>query len=216
MSVAGDPAWTVVVPLKRLDLAKTRLDDGGDAAARPLLALAFARDVVAAARACPSVVDVVVVTDDPRATAVLRAQGAHVVGDPPGGGLNRAIEHGAEVARGRHAHAGVAALAGDLPALRSDELERALVAAWPRRRTYVPDAEGSGTTLLTARPGIGLNPSFGVLSADEHFASGAAPFEPDDIPGLRRDVDTAGDLEAAVALGVGPATAELLAAAREA
>ncbi len=215
MSVAGDPAWTVVVPLKRLDRAKSRLDDGGDAATRPSLALAFARDVVAAARACPSVVEVLVVTDDPRASAVLRAEGAHVVSDGPRAGLNLAIEHGAEVARARHPTAGVAALAGDLPAMRSAELETALVAAWPRRRTYVPDTEGSGTTLLTARPGIGLNPSFGVLSADEHFASGAAPFEPDDLPGLRRDVDTGADLEAAVALGVGPATAAVLAAADE-
>lgn len=212
MSVSGDPRWCVLVPVKRLDAAKTRLDDGAapQGPDRAALALAFARDVVAAALACPVVEAVVVITDDPRASAVLRAAGADVVGDS-GHGLNEAIEHAATWAAGRYPGTGTAALAADLPALRAEELEAALVAAWPRRRTYVPDADGQGTTLLTARPGIGLHPRFGMLSSDEHFASGAAPFEPDDAPGLRRDVDTPADLEEARTLGVGPATTALLA-----
>ena len=179
MGAGGKQQWAVIVPLKPLDSGKSRL---GAEARRSELALAFARDVVTAAVACPGVVEVVVVTDDPRATAVLRSEGARVV-----------------------------ALAGDLPALTTQELQRALDQAWDRRRCYVADADGVGTSMLTARPGIGLNASFGVASSDEHLASGAYLLDVDDCPGLRRDVDTPADLEAAIALGVGAATAAVLA-----
>lgn len=208
MGSPGEPRWAVIVPLKPLSSGKSRLDASDDR--RAALALAFARDVVAAALACPLVEEVVVVTDDGRATALLRAAGAHVVSDP-GGGLNAAFEHGAAVARSHRSGIGVAALAGDLPALTTEQLDIALRAAWDRRRCYVPDADGTGTSMLTARPGVGLGASFGIASADEHFASGAHPLEPEGCPGLRRDVDTAENLAEAVALGVGPATAAVLA-----
>src|SRR5690606_22678568 len=56
--------WTLVVPLKPLAQAKSRLSDTADDGLRPGLALAFAQDTVAAALACPPVRDVVVVTND--------------------------------------------------------------------------------------------------------------------------------------------------------
>lgn len=201
------PRWAVVVPLKPPGLGKTRL--AGDESLRAELALAFARDVVAAALACPVVAEVVVVTDDSRAAALLRADGARTI-DEDGRGLNAAVETGARSARSRDPEVGVAALLGDLPALRPDELTRALTTAWDLRRCYVPDAGGTGTTLLTARPGVGLAAAFGLASADEHLASGARPLELDDCPGLRLDVDTLDDLDLARELGLGPATSRAL------
>jgi len=211
MGAAGQPQWAVIVPLKALARSKTRLAQ--NEGLRSELAFSFVRDVVAAALASPAVVEVIVVTDDQRATAVLRQAGARVISDPPGqGDMNDAIEHGSLAARGRNADVGLAALMSDLPALTSEQLTEALTAAWDIRRSYVPDADGIGTTMLTSRPGVRLAASFGVASADEHFASGARPLELDSTPGLRRDVDTAADLADAVALGVGPATAATLAA----
>ena len=134
-----------------------------------------------------------------------------MISDTHEGGLNAAFEHGATAARARNPEVGVAALAGDLPALTTAELEAALSLAWPRRRCYVPDADDVGTTLLTARPGVWLGAAFGVASSDEHLASGAYLLDEGDWPGLRRDVDTPGDLAAAIALGVGPATQAVLA-----
>lgn len=55
--------WTLVVPVKALARAKSRLSDTADDGLRPGLALAFAQDTVAAALACPAVADVAVVTD---------------------------------------------------------------------------------------------------------------------------------------------------------
>ncbi|CAM5411199.1 Phosphoenolpyruvate guanylyltransferase [Streptomyces griseoloalbus] len=61
--------WTLVIPLKPLALAKSRLSDTAADGLRPGLALAFAQDTVAAALACLAVRDVAVVTDDARAAA---------------------------------------------------------------------------------------------------------------------------------------------------
>jgi 2-phospho-L-lactate guanylyltransferase len=207
---APGPAWTVVLPVKRLDRAKTRLSTR-PAGQREDLALAFARDVVAAATACPAVARVVVVTDDARARSTLIADGTDaapvVVPDVPDAGLNPALRHGAAQAA---AGTGVAALSADLPALRPDELGRALAAAAGHSRAFVADLTGTGTTLLTAAPGVALDPRFGARSRAEHAASGAVELAVGDVPGLRRDVDTEVDLWDAVRLGVGPHTRRAL------
>lgn len=194
--------WSVVVPAKRLAVAKTRL--------RPLTGashdewvLAMLADTVAAAVATPAVGAVVVVTDEPAAADVVRALGATTVPDVPDRGLNPALEHGARATGA----AAVAALSSDLPALRPAELAAALAAAAVAPRCFVADAAGTGTTLLTAR-GVDLDPNFGRGSAGAHRDGGAQPLT-GTWPGLTRDVDTAEDLRAALALGVGPRTTAL-------
>jgi 2-phospho-L-lactate/phosphoenolpyruvate guanylyltransferase len=197
-------SWSVVVPAKRLAVAKTRLRaDGATPRDHDDLVLALLADTVAAALACPVVGTVVVVTDDPAAAGEVARLGARTVPDEPDSGLNPALEHGARSAGGR----AVAALSSDLPALRSDELAAALSAAEAAPRCFVADAHGTGTTLLTA-VGTALLPAFGPGSAAAHLAGGAVRLA-GDWPGLLRDVDTPDDLRAAVALGVGPRTATL-------
>jgi 2-phospho-L-lactate guanylyltransferase len=103
----------------------------------------------------------------------------------------------------------VAALTGDLPALRPAELTAGLSEAGAAGgRAFVPDASGAGTTLLTAPSGAALRPRFGPGSAAAHASSGATPLL-GPWPSLRRDVDTAADLAAAAVLGLGPHTARL-------
>jgi 2-phospho-L-lactate guanylyltransferase len=201
--------WSVVVPAKRLDVAKTRLrpvtaDLPDPAAAHAGLVLALLADTVAAALAGPAVSAVLVVTDDPAAGRLVRRLGAGTVGDEPDGGLNPALAHGAGRLRGP-----VAALSSDLPALRPEELSAALAAAEEHPRAFVADAHGRGTTLLTA-VGLPLDPRFGAESARAHAEAGARLLD-GDWPGLRRDVDTADDLRAAVRLGAGPHTRAALA-----
>jgi 2-phospho-L-lactate guanylyltransferase len=194
-------SWGLVVPVKRLALAKTRLSSYGDTA-RQELALAFALDVVAAGLAASSVTDVVVVSDDERARAVLADAGARVVADAPDAGLNPALEHGAaQLAPGL----GVATVSADLPALRPEDLDAALAAVPAGGRGFVSDVGGTGTTLLAAAPGVRLSPAYGAGSRDVHVRSGAVELPA--APGLRLDVDTPEDLAAALRLGVGPATA---------
>src|SRR5688500_16433710 len=63
--------WTVLMPVKRLSTAKTRLRGAVPAAAHERLVLALAGDTAAAALACPVVGRLVVVTSDPTARAAL-------------------------------------------------------------------------------------------------------------------------------------------------
>ncbi|WP_149185224.1 2-phospho-L-lactate guanylyltransferase [Streptomyces sp. TRM49041] len=205
-AVAGP--WSLVVPLKRLALAKSRLAGAFGPAERRRLALAFAQDTVAAALACEAVRDVVVVTDDRVAALSLGSLGARTVPDRPAAGLNAALVYGAEAVRARRPGAAVATLNADLPALRPAELGRVLAAAGRFPRAFLADAADIGTTFLSAAPGIELCPGFGGPSRRRHLLSGAAEIRLGDVASVRRDVDTAEDLRAALALGVGPRTAE--------
>ncbi|SHM30743.1 2-phospho-L-lactate guanylyltransferase [Cryptosporangium aurantiacum] len=235
--------WAIVTPVKPLGQAKSRLratlpasvaflsgpdplgaleapDEPGDWHAE--VALAMASDTVAAMLAAPRVDRVVVVTDDPVAAAALSALGAVCVPDAPGGGLNPALRHGASVAAllggsdGRGSR-GTAALGADLPALRTADLDAALRAVERLGvRAFVPDAAGTGTTLLAAPGRTPLDPAYGPGSALAHASAGAidltAVADGSGVgPSIRRDVDTAADLAAARALGLGPRTAALLA-----
>ncbi|CAL9545758.1 Phosphoenolpyruvate guanylyltransferase [Streptomyces sp. enrichment culture] len=202
------PRWSLVVPLKPLALAKTRLAGAVGAVERRRLALAFAADTVAAALACAAVRDVVVVTDDPLAARRLGALGAGVVPDRPAAGLNAALAYGARTVRARRPGAAVAALNADLPALRAAELARVLAVAGRFPRAFLADAADIGTTFLSAAPGIELRPAFGGASRLAHLSSGAAEILLGDVASVRRDVDTEADLRAALELGVGPRTAE--------
>ncbi|CAM5494465.1 Phosphoenolpyruvate guanylyltransferase [Streptomyces alboniger] len=199
--------WTLVIPVKPLARAKSRLSDTAADGLRPGLALAFAQDTVAAALACPAVKDVAVVTDDPLAGRELGALGARIVSDEPHGGLNAALAHAAAVVRATRPESAVAALNADLPALRPLELARVLDAATEFPRAFLPDAAAIGTTLLAAREGVELQPAFGTHSRARHRASGAAELVLDTVDSVRQDVDTGADLRAALALGVGPRTA---------
>nr|WP_202544510.1 2-phospho-L-lactate guanylyltransferase [Streptomyces sp. SID5606] len=201
----------MVVPVKPLARAKSRLSDTADDGVRPGLALAFALDTVAAALACQAVADVAVVTDDARAGRELAALGAAVVRDEPRGGLNAALAHGSAAVRAARPGTPVAALNADLPALRPAELARVLAAAGKFTRAFLPDAAGIGTTLLTAEPGTELSPAFGPDSRLRHRASGAVELSLGAVDSVRQDVDTGGDLRTALALGVGPRTAAVAA-----
>ncbi|WBB56901.1 2-phospho-L-lactate guanylyltransferase [Verrucosispora sp. WMMD573] len=200
--------WTVVVPVKRLAAAKTRLRGGLPGVPHQDLALALAADTLAAVRACPGVAEILVVTDDAQVADAARSAGARVLPDVADAGLNAAFRHGAAGVAGW-----VAGLTADLPALRPAELAAALRTALsgpPEVRQFVADAPGTGTVLLAAPPGVPLDPRFGPGSAAAHAASGARPLT-GDWPSLRRDVDTAGDLAAAARLGLGPRTTALTA-----
>ncbi|MER6344332.1 2-phospho-L-lactate guanylyltransferase [Streptomyces sp. NPDC001595] len=203
--------WTLVIPLKPLARAKSRLADTAADGLRPGLALAFAQDTVAAALASPAVRDVAVVTGDPLAGRELSALGARIVADEPEGGLNTALEHAAATVRALRPESAVAALNADLPALRPSELALVLDAAAEFPRAFLPDAANIGTTLLAAAPGRELCPAFGRDSRARHRASGALELGPAGVDSVRQDVDTGADLRAALALGVGPRTAAMAA-----
>jgi 2-phospho-L-lactate/phosphoenolpyruvate guanylyltransferase len=200
--------WAIVVPIKRLAVAKTRLAERAEV--RADLALAMALDTVAAARSAHTVERVVVVTDEPTAAQAVARMGATVVADTPDAGLNPALLHGARAAAETGPGLAVAALSSDLPALRPADLDGVLLVATGHPCCLVSDADGSGTTLLTARDPAAFTPRFGTGSRQAHLDNGAYDATAEAAASLRRDVDTVDDLRAAVELGLGPATAAAL------
>jgi 2-phospho-L-lactate/phosphoenolpyruvate guanylyltransferase len=201
--------WSVIVPVKRLTLAKSRLSPRLEER-RPQLALAFACDTVTAALECSRVGAVYAVTADPVASLALSELGAVIVPDTESGGLNGALEAGARAAVRQAPERRVAALTADLPSLRSDDLDEALAAAASLPgRSFVPDAPGSGTVLLASGLDGELRPRFGAGSRHAHEESGAAVIDGAGVS-LRRDVDTADDLNGALLLGVGTHTQSAL------
>lgn len=194
--------WTVLIPAKSLPEAKSRLAGAtADPAGHQRLVQAIRADTRAAARAVPAVARLIVVTDRPLDSSNSDATDLNFVQSAPG--LNAALIEAAADAAQRWPEDGVVALLGDLPALRADELSDALRQAADVRRGFVPDAAGTGTTLLSALPGVGLAPAFGAGSAARHGLDAARL---DAGPGLRHDVDTADDLFDAQLYGLGQFT----------
>jgi 2-phospho-L-lactate guanylyltransferase len=197
--------WSVVVPLKPLHLAKSRLRDLPTNLRRALV-VAMARDVRDAVLACPTVEDLVVVTGDLRWHNLLGTSRVRFVADSRTDSLNEALRRGASACRTSRPGHGFAALTADLPALRPDELERALDLAVGTTTAFVPDANGDGTTTFAACSYDQFWPQFGAGSRTHHREAGALEILSAELAGLRQDVDTVEDLEHARTLGLGAHT----------
>lgn len=212
--MSGAPDVGLIIAVKRLAAAKTRLAPVFSAGTREQVVLAMLVDTITAARAVEGVRSITVVTPDRTAAAAVRDLGAVVVEDTTPAShpdpLNTALLT-AWTAVTRHT-ANAVVLQGDLPALRTEELSEALAQARAHRRSFVADHHGSGTSALFAF-GVPLDPRFGSESAGRHRQSGAVELT-GAWPGLRCDIDTPDDLLAATALGVGIATAEAITGAR--
>jgi 2-phospho-L-lactate guanylyltransferase len=199
VSAVAASGWTVVIPVKPPAHGKSRL---AAAPERTALARAIALDTIdAAAHVCA----VVVVTQDDDLAAAAHRLGAVIVGEGEPAGLNAAIARGMDAA----GPGPRAAMLGDLPALRPDDLRNALRAAGSVDRAVVPDAEYRGSTLVSARSGVPWASAFGTDSLQRHRDLGCAPLDAADS--LRRDVDTPDQLAAAARLGLGPRTTAALA-----
>ena len=208
--MSGAPDVGLVIAVKRLADAKTRLAPVFAGGSREHVVLAMLLDTIAAARAVSALHSITIVTPDETAAAAARGLGAEVLPDPTPSSdpdpLNSAILAAAAAVADRTPN--IAVLQGDLPALRSVELEEALTQGQSHRRSFVADRHGSGTAALFAF-GSPLDPRFGADSAHRHRDSGAVELT-GPWPGLRCDIDTPEDLAAAERLGVGAATAEAL------
>lgn len=206
---AGDVA--LIIAVKRLAAAKTRLAPVFSARTRESVVLAMLMDTLTAAGRVRSLGSITVITPDDAAAAAATELGADVLADPTPEGhpdpLNNAIAT-AERAVGS-SFTNVVVLQGDLPALQTQELNEAIAAARHHRRSFVADRLATGTAALFAF-GSPLAPQFGPDSSARHRSSGAIELT-GAWPGLRCDVDTPTDLAAARRLGVGAATARAIA-----
>jgi 2-phospho-L-lactate/phosphoenolpyruvate guanylyltransferase len=197
--------WRVLIPVKPLAEAKTRIDL--DPQTRADLVLAMCRDVVAAATSAPNVDRVQVISTDPRVAAAVLPLGADLWQAPGVTGLNAELEAAlTAVPEDR----GVAMLMADLPCLTSGLVAEILDTAPTSRASFVPDLADQGTTMLLQPPNVRVAPRFGRRSATAH-GTVATPMTSDrSWWGARRDIDTLQDLEFAAQLDPGPYTEAFL------
>jgi 2-phospho-L-lactate guanylyltransferase len=196
----------LIVAVKRLAAAKTRLAPVFSAPTRETVVLAMLVDTLSAAARVSSVRRITVVTPDDVAAAAAADLGAQVLSDPTPDGhpdpLNNAIAAAERVVS--ESFSNIVVLQGDLPALQTHELAEAIAAARQHERSFVADRLGTGTAALCAF-GTALEPRFGPDSSAQHRRSGAIELT-GAWPGLRCDIDTPDDLAVARRLGMGPAT----------
>ncbi|WP_019137571.1 2-phospho-L-lactate guanylyltransferase [Cellulomonas massiliensis] len=187
--------WWVVVPVKEAARGKSRLAGVLPDDDRTALVRAMALDTLAAVRGARSVAGVVLVCSDEalaRVAADDTATAPLVVVDDPAAGLDAAVLAGAHEARRRAPGCPLAVVLGDLPLLTPEGVEEVLDRAAPHERAHVPDAAGTGTTVLTAL--TSLRPSFGSGSSARHAAAGHVPLTLPAGSGARHDVDVPDDL----------------------
>lgn len=198
-------SWCAVVPVKSLASAKSRLH--ADASSERL-ALAFAQDTITALLGVARIGRVVVATSDPVVATWAHTVGAEVHDDSADVGINDAVR-AAAASHVRPAEC-LAIVLADLPCLTPAAMDEVIDVAERHPRCFLPDAEGTGTTMWFSRTPSTITTHFGPASRAAHEASGALDMAmvggEAAWPLARRDVDTADDLATALRLGVGPNT----------
>lgn len=181
-----------VLPVKRLERAKLRLEPHLAPGPRRALAEAMLSDVLVALRRAESVDGVLVVTADPVAERIAASHDASTLEDEHEAGL-------AAAARGRADR--VLLVPGDCPLLDPAEVDSLL--GRPRaagaHAIIVPDRHGSGTNALLLEPPDSLAPAFGEDSLARHVGGAreaGLAHEVAEVPSLALDVDTPDDLAA--------------------
>ena len=185
-----------VLPIKRFDDAKQRLDKALNAGSRRALAEAMVSDVLHALRRATRIDAVIVVTGEHAAEALARAYGAEAIPDDDRGhshtarsGVDWALERGFER---------VLLVPGDCPTLDAGELDELVVEGLSAPDVViVPDRHGTGTNALLLAPPDVIAPSFGPGSRARHEEAATAAEARRRIVQPRSlvlDVDTADDL----------------------
>src|ERR1700677_456827 len=114
-----------ILPVKRFELAKTRLRDQLASGHRRLLAQAMVADVLDVLVTTAGVDSVVVVTNEPAVASLAGAHGAAVLADPTESGQSAAALVGIAFAR-ENAYERVLLVPGDCPALDAGALRTLL------------------------------------------------------------------------------------------
>ena len=202
-----------LVPLKRLDYAKTRLATVLDPPTRVRVMRALLDHTLQQVKASPSIRSVTLVSSAVEAASIAAEHGvAHF--DDRGLPWNEALAAAiAEAVAGE----AVAIVSADVPLLTIDDVER-FVAALTAHGAVIARATDAGTNGVAMQPAGAMPTTFGVkASAARHAelaeAAGLTPVVVD-IPGLAHDLDTAEDLDEVLRHAMSAEVRAVLAGAR--
>ncbi len=196
MSVQRLAGTWAVVPVKRLDRAKSRLAADLSSAQRVQLAEAMLQDVLDVLATVPGLSGTLVVTDDPVAVSFVRQRQMLVLPDPAVAETNDAVRHGLAWLSERGAAAAVV-IPGDVPFVSAEEIGAVLHRLRAVDVVLVPAARDGGTNMLAVSPPGVLPVAYGGDSFERHRrAALRAGLEIIilHLAGAGHDIDVASDL----------------------
>jgi 2-phospho-L-lactate guanylyltransferase len=192
-----------ILPVKRLDRAKSRLDGALSPERRRSLAEALMRNALLALLDSHALEQVVVVSADPEALAMARENGAEVLAETSSGGLNQALTD----ARTEAVRAGATSLlvlASDLPLVVPSDVNSFVRELKSPGVVVAPDRRRQGTNALLVRPAGAIEFAFGVNSFERHLLlarEAGLDAHVSELPGLTFDIDLPEDFDDLVTLG---------------
>ncbi|UCE84762.1 MAG: 2-phospho-L-lactate guanylyltransferase [Deltaproteobacteria bacterium] len=203
-----------LVPVKRLELGKSRLRARLAREDVERLSLAMLGDVLAALLAVRALDPVAVVTEDPLVARAAEAAGARAI-EIADDGLNPSLERAARVIQDR-ALDGLLVVLGDVAGACANDLRTLLDTLGElggRGVVLAPSLDGGTSALLRAPPDV-IPAAFGPDSAARHrelAEAAGVPYRERVLPSLAIDIDLPDDLARfARAPGDGVRTAALL------
>ncbi|MGQ9787698.1 MAG: 2-phospho-L-lactate guanylyltransferase [Candidatus Hadarchaeaceae archaeon] len=202
--------WAII-PVKRLDEAKSGLAQILDPKTRRRLVLAMLTDMINAIGEAPSIFKTAIVSPDDEVLEFVRANRAEGVKDP-GLDLNRAFKLAISRAVASGAKA-VLLLPGDLPLIQTSDIENITAMATNERDVVISPSKANGTSALFLRPPDIMELNFGGESFPRHLAeavrAGVRPRIYRSIS-MSFDVDEPVDLLKLKKFGTGTKTFEVL------
>ena len=187
----------LLIPVKDLSNAKQRLGAAFDQQRRTELAEAMLHDVLTAAAGLRSRVDVALVTGDARAKQMASEFGFLVIEDTRNESETAAIEMATAWSEAQGYDTTVV-IPGDIPLIRSDELDRVLDAAPDEGMVIVPAYDRRGSNGILRRPASIIPLRFGndsFLPHCEAMRRTGKPLIILECEGMGLDIDNPHELE---------------------
>lgn len=157
-----------ILPVRSIAEGKSRLSPLLDAKERARLSERLLEQTLDCLAAYPGGASTLVASGSAEVLDRARRRGMTAITDPPGGGLNEAVEAATAVARARGAH-GAFVLPVDLPLLTADGLRDLLANALSGPICLlVPDRRAAGTNLIYQSPIRLMTFAFGEGSFERH------------------------------------------------
>lgn len=200
----------VLLPLKRMAEAKSRLSVAFGPADRQALMRAMVADVITACRSARRVDRIGVITSDPAWKAVASGLGCAIFDELIALGYSAGAELGCALLERDGTARHVAVLPGDLPLIRPQEVDTVMAAlAEGARCVIVPSRDGAGTNCMAQPLPLSVPLRYGPNSFERHRAlAGAAGVAATvlHLPGIGHDVDRPEDLDELEWQAAGPWT----------
>src|SRR5690242_2044517 len=188
--------WAVI-PVKEFDGAKHRLSSLLSPSERRLLAETMLTDMLDAVAGCGRLAGVMMVTIDPRATALGEKIGARILTEGARDGHTGSVNAGRRILA-REGRGGMITIPGDIPAVRAGEIDAVLSAHLPAPSfTISPAHDDQGSNAVVCSPPEQVALRFGDNSYFPHLdAARRHGIEPTVIrqSGIATDIDHPIDL----------------------